>query len=130
MDCLCSVLNDRDACMLKSPCREIHHDAPICLCLQLVPDHCTKLQKAADQFLLLVSGLLQQRARKGHGKVFSTYVCMTILPIIAQALGSVVLDPCATNHASRCMIAKESDCMTRCKMNAHINTTRPKLHHG
>ncbi|GMP36126.1 hypothetical protein CsSME_00008342 [Camellia sinensis var. sinensis] len=44
--------------------------------------------------------------------------------------GSVVLDLRATNHAYRCMMAEESNCTTQYEMNAHINTTRPKLHHG
>ena len=117
--------------MHESPCREIHRDAPIWRCLQLVPEHCTKLQKTetppccrdtTDQFLLLVFGLLQQRARKGHGKVFSTYVCTTTLPVIACALGSVVLDPRATNHASRYMMAEELNCTTRCEMTAQMDT--------
>ena len=77
--------------MLELPCSEIPRDAPTRLCLQLISETCTKLQKAetppccratTDQFLLLAFGLLQQRARKGHGKVFSTYVCTTALPVI------------------------------------------------
>ena len=35
----------KDACMLESPCSEISRDAPICLCLQLILETCTKLQR-------------------------------------------------------------------------------------
>ena len=35
-----------DACMLESPCREIHREAPTRLCLQLNSETCTKFQKA------------------------------------------------------------------------------------
>ncbi|KAF5932156.1 hypothetical protein HYC85_028327 [Camellia sinensis] len=70
------------------------------------------------------------KSKKGAWQSIFTYVCTTTLPVIAQALGSVDLDPRATNHASRCMMAEESNCTTQYEMNAHINTTRPKLHHG
>ena len=37
----------------------------------------------ADQFILLVSAFSATKAREREDKVFSTYVCPTILPIIA-----------------------------------------------
>ncbi|GMP31379.1 hypothetical protein CsSME_00005616 [Camellia sinensis var. sinensis] len=74
------------------------------------------LESAPSPERLLILDLLQQRAGKGHGNVFSQmYACF---------------DPRATNHASRCMMAKESNCTTQYEINAHINTTRPRLHHG
>ena len=60
-----------DAYMLAPPRRVLPRDAPIRLCLQLISECCTKLQKGVDWFLLSISDFLQQRARKGHGKVFS-----------------------------------------------------------
>ena len=76
---------------------------------------------SADQFPPLVSGVSATKARERKGNVFSTNVCMTTLPVIAQALGSVVLDPRAINHASRCIMAEESNCTTQWDMNAHIS---------
>ena len=69
------------------------------------------LESAPSSGRLLILDLLQQRAGKGHGNVFSQmYAC---------------LDPRATNHAYRCIMAEESNCTTQYRMNAHINTTRP-----
>ena len=48
------------------------------------------------------------------------HICM-----LDYSSGSVVLDPRATNHACRCMMAEESNCTTQYEMNAHENTTRP-----
>jgi len=67
---------------------------------------------SAGQFLLLVSVFSATKAREREGKVFSTYVCPTTLPIITGALGSVVLNPCANNHISWCMLTEESNCTT------------------
>ncbi|KAF5934453.1 hypothetical protein HYC85_030624 [Camellia sinensis] len=52
------------------------------------------------------------------------------MAVQAALEGSVVLDPRATNHVYRCMMADESNCTAQYEMNAHENTTRPKLHHG
>ena len=60
-----------------------------------------------------------------RGMAMYFHICM-----LDYSSGSVVLDPRATNRASRCMMAEESNCMTQYGMNAHINTTRPRLHHG
>ena len=61
--------------------------------------------------------------QRGMAKYF--HICMH-----DYSSGSVVLDPRATNYASRCMMAEESNSMTQYEMNAHMDTTRPRLHHG
>ena len=67
------------------------------------------LESAPSPERPLILDLLQQRAEKGHSNVFSQmYVC---------------LDPRATNHASRCMIAEELNCATQYRMTAHENKT-------
>ena len=80
-------------------------------------------------FCLLFLVFCNTKQKRGIARYFKQNVCMTTLPIIAQAPGSVVLDPRAINHASWCMMAEKSDCTTQCEMNAHINTYMPKLHH-
>ena len=85
-------------------CAEIHRNAPISLCLQLF----SKCVPSPGK--LLIPDLLQQRAEKGHSNVSAQiYAC---------------LDPRATNHAYRGMMAEESKCTTQYRMNAHETTAK------
>ena len=86
------------------PRAEIHRDAPISLCSQLFLESVPRSEK------LLIPRLLQQRAGKGHSNVFAQiYAC---------------LDPRATNHAYRGMMAEESKCTIQYRMHAHEDTTK------
>ena len=74
------------------------------------------MESAPSSGRILILDLLQQRAGKGHSNVFSQmYAC---------------LDPRATNHAYRCMMAEESICITQIRMNAQENSTNTQLHQG
>ena len=84
--------------MLGCLLAEIHWDAQFSLCLQCSSKY------APDSEKLLILHLAATESRKGAQQCISQiYAC---------------LDPRATNHASRYMMAEESDCTTQYRMNA------------
>ena len=83
--------------------------ASVCYCSW---DAC---QASEGCWLLICCNRAQER-----GMVKYFHICMHAYPS-----GSVVLDPRASNHASQCMMAEESNCATQYRMNAYENTTRP-----
>ena len=53
---------------------------------------------------------LQQRQEREKAKYIQHMCARPLLPVLAQALGSVALGSRATNHASRCMMAERPNC--------------------
>ena len=127
---------------------KFHRDASFRLCLQLISETYTKLQKAEPPpwkshrpgiglenpcrpplmvetkkggrptrkpgrpttFCPWTLVFLQQRQEGEKARYFQHMCARPLLPVLAQALVSVALYPRASNHASQCMMAEESNC--------------------